>query len=199
MATLTLDETQAVYVEYLIVVDGTASGGDPDDIARSFDGYTILSGALNGGRDTYTINGGIVVAEMSRTDTVNITLDGQSVRLSDLVSSTGGEMPSVKYAAEDPPDDAVTIDDPCIQDLHDLEHASFDGSCSQQVALLECPHGAVSYEARDSCEIGFLEDRGWVRAGGGGTGENGAQDGSEGMSDTSKLLIAGLAAAAVLS
>lgn len=97
--TVTVSETQGTLIRYDFVVHGTATPGpdaDPEDFTVEVGEYTIVSGAVNGGTDSWNVQGGIVQQQFagpSGTGGLQVSLDGAATTPGGLVSSTGGEQP----------------------------------------------------------------------------------------------------------
>lgn len=94
---VTINETQGTFVQYTLVIDGGATKGsrsNPEEYAVAIGGYTVANGALQGGRDDWNIEGGIVEQFFTDTSTLEISLDGQAVSPMGLVNQTGGTHPS---------------------------------------------------------------------------------------------------------
>lgn len=85
------DQALSVPQTYLIVVEGTVTpqttqprGADANDTVRRWGQYTIVSGSIGGGFDTYSFSGPIRVFEISDSR-LSATLDGQPVSPADVV------------------------------------------------------------------------------------------------------------------
>lgn len=179
--TVHIEETNGNFVQYSMLVDGSVSGVNvnPGDHTVSFKGYTLVNGAVRRGADEWSVDGGIV--EFTASAEVVITLDGQQVTGSDLVSSTGGTHPS------NIPDTQCSADSDCAGDLlcdnHQCVMPPLDQipQCHQHA---DC-HGdlvCVSGECQP------LEGGGGTSGGGGSTsGNGGSTNGENGGASTQAL------------
>lgn len=61
---------------------------------------------------------------------------------------------------------SLTDTERCEVEVQEAQNFAAGKGCAQQVLPLLCPASGMEYVAKNSCEIQYLLDKGWLEAGG---------------------------------